>query len=280
MSANPIGGWLSALFSKPRPGKTPSEPDVWHGDSRIDRLTYAVGDVHGCNDLLVSLIETIRLDSRGYNLRPRLVMLGDYIDRGPASREVLDTIVTLQQVNWCETVVLLGNHEQVLKQFMLDSAKGPDWVMWGGAETLASYGIQAPTRQNTEGWLEVRRELVRRFPPEHMRLLNEARLLFKAGDYLFVHGGVRPGVPWDQQTQESLLWIRDEFLEAERACELVVVHGHTAREAVQQTPWRIGVDTGAYATGKLTCVRLFEKERKILFVTKTGADGGAPLLAH
>lgn len=268
MSAKVVSGWFKGVFSRNKRDPSLEDPETSRGSSYIDKLTYAIGDVHGCNSLLRELIELIRNDSRGYPGQPRVVLLGDYIDRGPASREVIDTVIGLQRANWCETIALRGNHEQVLKQFLLDSAKGPDWVMWGGAETLASYGIAAPTRQNTEGWLEARRELARTFPSEHLHFLNETRLLYKAGDYLFVHGGVKPGVPWDQQTAETLLWIRDEFLDAERPCELVVVHGHTASETVKQTPWRIGVDTGAFATGRLTCVRLFENERRFMHVKK------------
>lgn len=268
MSAKVFRGWLKGMFGERGRQSPPTDPTVSRGNSTIDKLTYAIGDVHGCHSLLLEMIELIRADSRGYTGRPRIVLLGDYVDRGPSSKEVLDTVIALEQATWCDTIALLGNHEQVLKQFLLDSAKGPNWVMFGGAETLASYGVQAPPRQSVEGWLEARRQLARHFPSDHLSFLNRARLLFRAGDYLFVHGGVKPGVPWDKQTVENLLWIRDEFLNAERPCEFVVVHGHTANEVVQHTPWRIGVDTGAYVTGKLTCVRLFENERKFISVSK------------
>ncbi|WP_236621625.1 metallophosphoesterase family protein [Asticcacaulis benevestitus] len=229
---------------------------------QIDRVTYAIGDIHGCNDLFIKLLATIQADATELGEVPRLVLLGDYVDRGTDSSGVLDTILELEGQTWCELHVLLGNHEMMLKRFLLESDYGADWAAYGGAATLSSYNVPTPhPRAPEEAWEEARRALAQNMPDQHGKLLDRAELKFIAGDYLFVHGGVKPGVPLDEQKAETLLWIRDEFLSAPKACDYVVVHGHSAREDVMQTDWRIGVDTGAYATGVLTAVRLRGSER-------------------
>jgi serine/threonine protein phosphatase 1 len=228
--------------------------------SFIDRLTYAIGDIHGRNDLFCKLLAQIRDQAEELGLTPRIVLLGDYVDRGPDSSGVLDTILDLEKATWCTTQVLLGNHEAMLKRFLSDSAYGADWSLYGGAATLASYGVTPPgPRASQDEWLETRQKLARNFPLEHALLLDRAKLSYVAGDYLFVHGGVKPDI---------LLWIRDEFLASKKACDYVVVHGHSARESVSNVDWRIGVDTGAYATGILTAVQLRENSRTFLSTTR------------
>lgn len=252
---------LKRAFSKPTPSTAKT--------SRIDRLTYAVGDVHGRNDLLTRLIEKIRLDAEGEGERPRIVLLGDYVDRGDDSAGVLDTILELEASSWCDAQILLGNHEEMLKRFLLESDYGSDWVTFGGHATLASYGVTPPSpRSDSELWVEARKQLSQAMPTTHMALLRRAALYYTAGDYLFVHGGVKPGVPLEQQGADILLWIRDEFLRSPKACDKVVVHGHSARQQVANQGWRIGVDTGAYATGILTAVKLKDTTRAFLRATR------------
>ncbi len=239
-------------------------------DSRIDRLTYAVGDVHGRNDLLVRFINGVRRDAEALGERPRIILLGDYIDRGPASSAVLDTILALQQAEWCDVEVLIGNHELFLMKFILDVSNVGSWLQHGGLATLGCYGIAPPKdRSDPEALEELREDLLARVPDAHLGLLADAKVYFIAGDYLFVHGGVEPGVPIEEQDPDTMLWIRDEFLQSEKACDYVVVHGHSAKATADNLPWRIGVDTGAYATGVLTAVRLHGTERKIVQVRKT-----------
>lgn len=246
-----------------------SAKDAVKEDARIDRLTYAIGDIHGCNDLFLKLLDIIRVDATRYNEVPRIVLLGDYVDRGNASNEVLETILSLRHQSWCDVEVLLGNHELTFRQFLLDSSYGPGWMAFGAAATLAAYGISIPSDLTTaEKWRELRREAARKVPASHVRLLYEAKLSFTAGNYFFVHGGVRPGVPLNDQGADTFLWIRDEFLAAPKSCDFVVVHGHSAREDATNQTWRIGVDTGAYATGILTAVRLRETTREIIQATR------------
>ncbi|MFN3806035.1 metallophosphoesterase family protein [Asticcacaulis sp.] len=252
---------LKRAFGKPSRSNAPA--------SRIDRLTYAIGDVHGRNDLLKRLLDIIKEDAEREDEKPRIVMLGDYVDRGDDSAGVLDTILELEGSSWCDTQVLLGNHEEMLKRFLLDSDYGSDWVTFGGDATLASYGVTPPSpRSETELWVEARKQLSHAMPSAHLSLLRRAALHYTAGDYLFVHGGVKPGVPLDQQGAETFLWIRDEFLKSPKACEKVVVHGHSARQQVSNQNWRIGVDTGAYATGILTAVKLKEATRTFVKSTR------------
>jgi len=242
------------------------QPDpVPEGDTHIDRLTYAIGDIHGCNDLFIKLLAEIRTDAERLGDEPRIVLLGDYVDRGPDSRGVLDTILELEGASWCTVSVLLGNHEEMLKRFLLDSTYGADWLAFGGAATLSSYGVAIPPKlASDDDWQQTRREFARAMPDAHGALLDRAQLKLICGDYLFVHGGVRPGSPLAGQGPETLLWIRDEFLASPKACDYAVVHGHSARQSVTNDNWRVGVDTGAYATGVLTAVRLLGVEREFL----------------
>jgi serine/threonine protein phosphatase 1 len=234
-------------------------------ESRIDRLTYAIGDVHGCYEAFCHLLKEIKKDAKALGEKPRLVLLGDYIDRGPNSKEVIERIIDLSREEWCDLVPLLGNHEMIMLNFILDAHYGGSWVEYGGGATLLSYGVQPPkARISTDEWEEIRAAFTQVVPASHLKLLTEVELKFQAGDYLFVHAGVKPGTPLEDQGAETLLWIRKEFLLAPKACDYVVVHGHTPTESAVNQAWRIGVDTGAYATGMLSCVRLNQATRKII----------------
>ena len=256
-------------------GKTALGDGALEGaSSSIDRPTYAIGDIHGCDGLLQNLLEQINRDAKGFNEKPRLIFLGDYIDRGPGSRQVMDIVSHLlvdpAGSGFSEVIALMGNHEQTLVQFLQDSQFGPPWSEHGGLTALASYGVSAPfPRHDAEAWERTRSELVEVFPEAHRQLLDSMRLYVTFGDYLFVHAGVKPGVDLGEQVIESLLWIRGEFLASKRACDYVVVHGHTPEEEARDLRWRIGLDTGAYATGKLTAVRLFGQERRFIQASST-----------
>ena len=235
--------------------------------SVIGRLTYAVGDIHGRDDLFGKMVERIRSDSALQGERPVIVLLGDYIDRGASSRDVLDRILDLEQADWCDVVVLLGNHEETLLNFLSDPSCGVAWVEYGAGPTLASYGVQAPAmRTDLEAWEEARDEFAAAIPPAHVALLRRMRLTYRDGDYLFVHAGVRPDVPLDAQGAEDFWWIRGPFLQAKRACDYVVVHGHTPAEQPANDRWRVGLDTGAYATGVLTAMRFKGESRFVMDV--------------
>lgn len=229
------------------------------------RLVYAVGDVHGRADLMRGLIQAITEDARETAApeRPLLVMLGDYIDRGADSRGVIDLILALRSADMFEIRCLKGNHEQALLEFMRRPDIGASWLVHGGRPTLSSYGV-ASNAATTEDWTRVRDALAIALPPEHLAFFSTLELSITLGDYLFVHAGVRPGVPLDAQSERDLLWIRADFLGGTSLFDKVVVHGHTPAEAPLGDGRRIGVDTGAYATGILTAARLCGEEQSFI----------------
>jgi serine/threonine protein phosphatase 1 len=240
------------------------------------RVVYAVGDIHGRLDLLDALLETITADaaSLGRQERPVLVFVGDYIDRGPASKAVIDRLIGLKAESergvGFELRALMGNHEQTLLQFLDSPDVGPSWSEFGGGETLASYGVMRPPgRGDAESWRAVQEQFRESLPAEHLTLLQGLELSARYGDYLFVHAGVRPGVAWNDQEPEDLLWIRNDFLTLPHRLDCVVVHGHTPDSEPFVGGDRINVDTGAYATGVLTAVRLTESPPVVLQARKS-----------
>lgn len=237
--------------------------------STVDRLVFAVGDVHGRSDLLDLMLERIVGDALDHlELKPVVVFLGDYVDRGSDSAGTIERLVYLSGWSEAELVCLRGNHEDTLLRFLEDASVGPTWATYGGATTLQSYGVPAPrVTADFEDWEEARLRLKAAMPAAHLRFLLDLPLTAAFGDYLFVHAGVRPGVALDMQDEQDLLWIRGPFLRARQACDLVVVHGHTPEREVHLGPHRIGVDTGAYATGVLSAVRLCGAEREVVQVS-------------
>lgn len=218
---------------------------------------YAIGDIHGRADLLKKLLADIQRDALGgdYKGRPILVFLGDYIDRGFQSREVIDVLLG-DLMSPFDTYFLKGNHEAAMLQFLSEPGMGPRWIEHGGAETLVSYGVRPPrSRTATDDWEIASQELKRVLPREHLQFLMSLQVSLRIGDYLFVHAGVRPGVELDQQSEYDMLWIRDAFLNDTRPLGAVVVHGHTPASEPYRDSRRVGLDTGAYISGQLTAAR-------------------------
>lgn len=228
---------------------------------------YAIGDVHGRLDLLQRLLGLIREDAAPAKAaRKTLVYLGDYIDRGPESKGVIDLLLSrpMREAGF-EEIPLMGNHEDILLQFLADVRCGPHWFAYGGMETLDSYGVRPPRLLAAEEDLvRAQRELAGKIPPAHLEFLRRMKLSHEEGDYLFVHAGLRPGVALAEQIGQDLMWIRDEFLQSDADFGKLVVHGHTIAETPQVRANRIGIDTGAYATGVLTALVLEDGERRFL----------------
>jgi serine/threonine protein phosphatase 1 len=233
-------------------------------------ILYAVGDIHGRADLLADLMERITNDrEQAGDHRAALIFLGDYVDRGPESDRVLDLLLGLDRERF-EVRTLLGNHDQALLDFMREPAGAGPWMKHGGVETLAAYDVAAPRLAGDDaGWAAAAEALKERMPRAHVDFLETLELTAEYGDYFFAHAGARPGVGLDRQTEHDLLWIRDDFLDDERPFEKVIVHGHTPEKQVHSDGRRIGVDTGAYASGVLSAVRLFENSRDLLAVTES-----------
>ena len=228
-----------------------------------DRV-YAVGDIHGRMDLLERIAEDA---ARSRPDRVALVFLGDYVDRGPNSKQVVERLTQgaptdgpLAGAHW---VCLRGNHEDFLLRFLEDASVGPMWCLNGGFETLRSYMGELPDRLSLD--MEVLQQLlIEALPPHHLRFLTRLPLTHREGDYLFVHAGIRPGVAIEDQEPADLMWIRDDFLFASSPASMVVVHGHTPCPTPEIRPHRIGIDTGAYYTGSLTALVLEGTDRRFL----------------
>jgi len=218
-----------------------------------DIRIYAVGDVHGRADLLRRLLSRIDRDLAARPIsRPIEVFLGDYIDRGPASRQVIECLIERGLSR--ETVCLKGNHEAFLSECLHDPEVLQVWQKFGGIQTLLSYGIVPKPDFDPTEQTRVAHALAEALPQSHHRFLAALQSRFLCGDYLFVHAGIRPGVSLEEQKDEDLLWIRDEFLSSEDDFGKIVVHGHTPVDRPDVHPNRINIDTGAYATGRLTCL--------------------------
>ncbi len=216
---------------------------------------YAFGDIHGRSDLLKQMFAVIDADmARNPIERAIEVFLGDYIDRGPDSAHTIDLL--LERSLYSETVFLAGNHEAFFLEVLRDPAKIDLWRQLGGLQTLMSYGLRPMPNPTAAEQAHLIKQLMQIMPADHLRFLQSLKPFFVCGDFFFVHGGVRPGVPLREQHESDLLWIRSEFLDSEENFGKYIVHGHTPVEKPDVRPNRINIDTGAYATGKLTLLRI------------------------
>ena len=227
-------------------------------DDAPDHL-YAIGDVHGCDDLLGRLEDLIFEDCRGREGSKWLIMLGDYVDRGLRSAEVLDHLIAPNRHN-LRRIVLCGNHDELFLRFLQNPKRLWDWLELGGRQTLMSYVIDPQdliSRYGTDGEA-LRSVLEHAVPQKHRQFLEELPITFRIGEYFFVHAGVRPGIPLEEQSDQDLLWIRDPFLTEGPKLPYLVIHGHTPVQELEFGPGRIGIDTGAFFSGHLTVLKIDE----------------------
>lgn len=235
-------------------------------DIGADRRVYAVGDVHGRCDLLIEMLDMIEADcrARGAVGSIQIILLGDLIDRGPDSAGVIDLMLELLPLR-PHVLCLKGNHEEVF-ELALDGdmqALGFFLRAMGGRETLLSYGM---TPETLDGPVDavLHAAVLEHVPSAHREFLRNLPDSYAVGDYLFVHAGIRPGVPLPEQVDSDLRWIREEFLGSRADHGRMIVHGHTITQDIDERPNRIGIDTGAFASGHLTAIGLEGTDRWFL----------------
>jgi len=228
------------------------------------RRAYVVGDIHGRLDLLDELLKKIHADIANRERRETLlVFVGDLIDRGPSSAQVIERLRCYRR-DGIKPVFLLGNHEEVLLRIIHgDSSVVDSWLKFGGLQCLQSYGVTL-ARIRGRSADQVTELVQATVPREHVEFLESFSDSCRFGDYLFVHAGIRPGVAVEHQSQADLRWIREPFLFDETDHGFVVVHGHTISEEVEERPNRIGIDTGAYRSGVLTALAIEGAERWLI----------------
>ena len=224
---------------------------------------YAIGDIHGRLDLLHEVMLKIREDVNSLSEKKdiMLVFLGDYIDRGMQSREVIDYLITLSAQTEYQCNFLRGNHEAMLLDFLSYPKTLSAWQNFGGLETLNSYGLRIRELFEEREFEQAQEALMSLMPQEHYDFYASTITKLEIGDYFFCHAGVKPGVDLADQEASDLLWIRDEFLESTINHGKMIIHGHTPVEKAEIWSNRINIDTGAYITNNLTCLILNEKEK-------------------
>jgi serine/threonine protein phosphatase 1 len=237
------------------------------------KAVYAIGDIHGRLDLLEQTLALVVEDAQRHpkDVARSLVFVGDYIDRGPDSRGVIERLLD-DPLPGFATVRLMGNHEDALLRFLDGHSDGLGWLTYGGLETLMSYGV--PVRAlpaDSVAAEELRRAAKAALPAGHEAFLRQCSFHHVEDDYVFVHAGIRPGRVLDRQSPQDLLWIRDEFLRSVAPLPgSVIVHGHTICDDPQDLGHRINIDTGAFGSGRLTTLVLRGSARGFLCTASEG----------
>lgn len=252
---------ISRLFKPRKKPDAPTAPAVPDGTA-----VWAIGDVHGRLDLLKPLLDAVLADAAATRAdRKVVIFLGDYVDRGPESRGVIQHLTDLPRDTEVEWRFLMGNHERTMLDFLVDPSAGVKWCEYGGIETLQSYGLRLPQmRHKPEVWVRLSADLDHRLTSAERAFLEALELSVEIGDYFFSHAGARPGQPLSRQSPEDLMWIRRSFLDSPVGFERVVVHGHTPTAEVHYDHRRLGVDTKAYESGVLTALRLIGQDRALI----------------
>lgn len=243
-----------------KPAAAPEVPVAW---IPAGLRVYAIGDIHGRADLLDEIARKIDADLKAKPVaNATAVFLGDYVDRGPRSRQMLERLAARDFP--IPFVALRGNHEQMMLNFLADPAYLATWRQFGGFEALHSFGIDLRDAREGKGYEAVHAELLDALQPQARTFLEGIGTSHQCGDYFFCHAGVRPNVPLQAQQDKDLLWIRDDFLSSAAYHGKVIVHGHTPVSEPDERPNRINIDTGAYMSGRLTCLVLEENTRRFL----------------
>jgi serine/threonine protein phosphatase 1 len=236
-----------------------------HPQTPQNMRLYAVGDLHGRCDLLVRLLAKIEEDALAHpDKKKKLVFLGDYVDRGLDSKGVIERLLGSFAAG-LDPIFLRGNHDDMFLSFLKGHLEvAPLWLEHGGTAAAASYGVNLLNIGTKEKLEKIQKELSEKVPAEHIVFLENTIFSVAFGDYFFVHAGVRPGVPLNKQKDIDKIWIRSEFLNSGDDFGIFVIHGHSVRTMPEIKSNRIDIDTGAFATGQLTCLVLDDTERVFL----------------
>lgn len=229
------------------------------------QLVYAIGDIHGRADLLEQLLDRITVDAAGHAGPASLILLGDYVDRGEQSREVIDLCLDRVSTWPGEVVFLKGNHEDALLSFLDNPADGDAWLGYGGLATLMSYGVGAVREHMPpEELTRAGEDFAAALPAAHLKFLADLQLSHRIGDYFFCHAGMDPLTVPERQVPHVLMWGTGQEDLDMSAQPLTVIHGHYVHSEPVQQPKRISIDTGAYFSGRLTAVKLAPGEISFL----------------
>ncbi len=224
---------------------------------------YVIGDVHGCLDLLLALESSIVADAHELPGRKIIVMLGDYVDRGPASSQVIDHLMAPPPAGF-ERICLAGNHEVAMLDYIDRRLTLGDWMHMGAAPTLLSYGVDPERLGSIYQSRQVDDMIRHAIPAGHVEFLRSLPILIEAKRYIFVHAGIRPELDLDRQSDDDLVFIRTAFYEKAHLMKKYVVHGHTPVTEAKLEGTRINVDTGAFFSGRLTALRIWQNKGRYL----------------
>ena len=229
-------------------------------------LIYAIGDVHGCLAALLALEEKIRADAAAHpDLPPLIVYLGDYVDRGPASGAVIEHLARERHADGIERIALCGNHDDTFLKFIADPQQHLRWLDYGGDATLRSYGVDLAAYLYRDNGMQMLADALRaHVPPHHLAFLQNLPIALLSGRRLFVHAGIRPGVPLPQQRDHDMIWIREPFLSEGPGLPITVIHGHTPGPEPVFGTGRICIDTMCFASGRLTALKVTSKGATLL----------------
>jgi serine/threonine protein phosphatase 1 len=242
---------------------------------RLDRQPeriYAIGDVHGCLDMLKSVEAQIVADAAGAAGTKLIVMLGDLIDRGPASAQVIDHVLARPPEGF-ERICLRGNHEAMMLAFIRDPRRGAVWLENGGREAMLSYGLPSDTLLRGVAPRVLDNLIASHVPTEHVEFLESLPVLLDTPEAVFVHAGLRPGVKIDAQADDDLIWFRDNYESDYSEFDRLIVHGHMPRTEALVSPYRLALDTGVYVNGRLTAARIMPGAPPVLFAASTEIHG-------
>ena len=222
---------------------------------------FAVGDIHGCKDLLDNIHQKIIKASKDKKGEKLIIYIGDYIDRGTDIKGTIQTLIDFNPVNF-KKIFLLGNHEQMLLEFISENKNNPfEWIYNGGSETLESYGIDLSEHIDNDMDLKIdikiKKKFIQLLPSSHLNFFNQLVLNYTYDDYFFVHAGINPTIPIEMQEKETMIWTREEdFFKPTMKYNKIIVHGHTPQEKIEKFPCRINIDTGSFYSGKLSCLKI------------------------